>query len=154
MSTVTLRTGGLSIDTRDFHAFAVALSHGERELNLAMRRRFRAAGNMVADAARAKASYSEKIDPTIRVRTSRASVSVIAGPVAIAGLEELGNRAGRGSRGGFFRHPVFGNRNVWVSQRMRPYLRPALEARGAEAAEEIFKALDDAIAAVIATPNP
>jgi hypothetical protein len=45
---------------------------------------------------------------------------------AIAGLFELGNK-GKGksrvaTKSGKFRHPVFGDRSVWVDQPMHPYL--------------------------------
>lgn len=77
---------------------------------------------------------SGKITPTIKVRLSKTRVSVVAGGqgVPLAGLWELGNK-GHGksqaaSKRGEFRHPVFGNREVWVNQPMHPFLLPAARA--------------------------
>ncbi len=81
------------------------------------------AGELIATDARAFVSpYSKTVPPTIKVRTRKTSISIIAGGtnVPIAGLLEMGNRA-KGSSKGTFRHPVF-SRDVWVSQPMHPYL--------------------------------
>lgn len=45
------------------------------------------------------------------------------------------------SQGATFRHPVFGNRSVWVEQRARPFLLPAVE----ENREKFVDAAGDAI---------
>ena len=100
----------------------------------ALKRMLRGAGELIAVDAKANISpYSKSIPSTIKVRISKTRVSVVAGGqgVAIGGLFELGNK-GRGksraaSRAGRFRHPVFGNREVWVNQDMHPYLLRAAE---------------------------
>ncbi|NUR28504.1 MAG: HK97 gp10 family phage protein [Hamadaea sp.] len=44
----------------------------------------------------------------------------------------------------YFRHPVFGNRERWVSQKTRPYLWPAVNGRAPAMRAGIEKAVDDA----------
>lgn len=43
------------------------------------------------------------------------------------------------------RHPVFGNRAVWVTQKKVPFLFPAVEAHAEEAFEAVSAAFDDAV---------
>ncbi len=150
--TETLVHQGLYVDDSDFRRFAKALRKADRALYTELRIRLRAAGNIVANEARVYAAdASVTIPPTIKVRTSMTSVAVIAGGAGtpLAGLMELGNSSKRhfrtGSRSGTFRHPVFGNKSVWVTQPMHPYLAPALRANFAEAEYQIEAALDWAI---------
>lgn len=48
------------------------------------------------------------------------------------------------SQGATFRHPVFGNRNVWVTQAARPFLDPAVEEHKEEFMEAAGTAVDEA----------
>ena len=101
-----------------------------------LKKMLRVAGQLIADDARAIISASSStVPPTIKVRISKTRISVVAGGpgVPLGGLLELGNTAGAGksrvaSKGGRFRHPVFGDKSVWVDQPMHPYLLPAAEA--------------------------
>lgn len=110
--------------TRDLKSF-----NPDKQVHKALR----TAGQLIADdAKRIAEEHSQSIPPTVRVRVSKTSVSVLAGGegVPLAGLFELGNK-GRGksqaaAKGGRFRHPVFG-RDVWVTQAMHPFLLPAQE---------------------------
>jgi len=130
----------LSIDTKALRSFAKALRVAEPALAKGLRLAYRAAGDEVASDARRRADYSTRIPGSIRVRTTQtAAVSVIAGgPQALdaAPLEHQGLP-------GSFRHPVFGNRAVWVDQTARPFLHPALEAKGEEAKAAVAAALLD-----------
>lgn len=132
-------------DTHEFTAFARTLKKVAPEIRAKMMMRLRMAGALVAEDARARASeFSTSIPPSIKVRISAASVVVEAGHgVPLAGLSELGNKGG--SPAGFFRHPVFGNQDVWVNQRMHPFLAPAAEAKGYEAERAAVSALDEAV---------
>ena len=44
----------------------------------------------------------------------------------------------------YFRHPVFGNREVWVSQNTRPYLWPAVRGRARDMRAAVEQAFEDA----------
>ncbi len=143
---------GMGVDVRDFAAFARALRKGSPEVALQLRVDLRAVGEIVASEARVRAAeWSKTIPPSIRVRTSGATVSVIAGGsgVPLAGLFELGNQGQRGLGGTDFRHPVWGNRNVWVSQPMHPFLAPSLEAKIDAVEVAAVEALDSAIASIV-----
>jgi hypothetical protein len=148
--TVTERSGS-AIDTRAYSDAAKALRKGSKHLNRELRKRLRKAGEIMAVEARSIASeHSEKIPPTVKVRVAGATVAVVAGgeKAPIAGLFELGNtgnksKSASASRGGKFRHPVFGNRENWVDQDMHPFLLPAAEATKVEAQKEILKVLSE-----------
>lgn len=141
MPTRVISTGSISVDTSDFKNFARDLRAADPALAASLRKKLKEAGDIVAVDARARASFSKQIAPTIRTSVRVTSVSVSARGV-LADLMELGNKGGSV---GAFRHPVFGNKNVWVSQSMHPYLQPAVDAKGDEACERIFDALDDAV---------
>jgi hypothetical protein len=140
VETITeLSRGKGGVDTRELRALTKSFRDWKPDKQL--HKMLRVAGDLIATDARAISSTSSsKIPPTIKVRVSKTRVSVIAGGVGVptGGLFELGNK-GRGksqtaTKGGKFRHPVFGNRSVWVSQDMHPYLLPAakMNERGIE----------------------
>lgn len=127
----------LDVDTRAFGRFARALKQTEPELAKGLRTALRAAGELVASDARERASYSRRIPGSIRVRTTGLTVSVVAGGAKAPNAGPLEH----GGREGTFRHPVFGNRGVWVDQPGRPFLHPALYARRAVAVSAVEAAL-------------
>ena len=113
------------------------------DLRKRLRPKLRTAGRVVADDAKLRASWSTRIPRAVSVRTSftktRPGVSVVVNknkaPHARP-FEHVG-------RPGTFRHPVFGNREVWVPQRARPFLAPALAAKGDTAGRLITEAVDE-----------
>lgn len=118
---------------------------------------FMAAGNIVAEQAIENIDpYSTRIADSIKVRMSgQTAVRVVAGgtDLRIAGLLELGSAKSR-KGGDTFRHPLFGNRDVWVNQPMHPYLWPALRSKEDEVVLLIEEALNVAIAdALIGIPT-
>lgn len=140
--TRTSHSGSLvTIDLSPLRGFVTSLRKASPELNREMRKGLRRGGDIVRDEAKGLASWSTRIPGSIRVRTTGIRVSVIAGnknaPHAAA-FEHEGVP-------GFFRHPVFGNRDVWVNQRARPYLRPAAESNSDEVADAVLKAVAEAI---------
>ncbi len=97
------------------------------------------AGQLIAaDAKLNVGPYSTTVPPSIKSRIRKTTLTVQAGgaEVPMAGLLELGNK-GRSSSTKKFRHPVFGDKSVWVDQKMHPYLLRALKKneRGIEALE-------------------
>lgn len=140
--TRTSRAGSLvTIDLSPLRGFVTSLRKAAPEVNREMRRGLRRGGDIVRDEAKELSSWSTRIPGSIRVRTVGIRVSVIAGdknaPHAAA-FEHEGVP-------GFFRHPVFGNRSVWVDQRARAYLRPAAEASASEVSDAILQAVSEAI---------
>lgn len=126
----------------DVETFVRRFGKVPKELKRELRPGLRAAGKVVADDAKARASWSTKIPRAIKVSVtfagSRQGVSVIVNK----NKAPSGRPFEHGGRDGTFRHPVFGNREVWVSQKARPFLAPALQAKGDEAAKQIEQVVD------------
>lgn len=139
---------GFGVDARDFKLFARALRVAQRDLYRDVHAELREIGQLVADEAKSIVSaHSQSVPPTIRVRVSYATVSVIAGgPSAPVGaLYEVGNKGKRGGRegqSGMFRHPVFGDRGNWVEQERYPFLAPALRKKLPVVQERAASTLD------------
>jgi hypothetical protein len=133
--------------------FAVVIARDMRNLTpetrKAVRPKLRQAGQLVANDAKQRASWSSRIPSSIRVRTSfrenRENVKVLAGD---SNSPHARPYEGLGVRGATFRHPVYGNRDNWVSQETRPFLFPAAEANQVAAADLISSALTDAAIAI------
>lgn len=91
-----------------------------------------------ADAAR-RASWSSRIPGAITMRvsftTARVEIRVNARRAPHARPYE--GISGRTT----FRHPVYGNRNVWVEQAARPFLRPAVDGRITEIRDAVERAV-------------
>lgn len=119
------------------------------ETQKAVRPRLRQGGEIIASEARSLSDWSSRIPGTVRVRTSfredREKVSVIAGG---SGAPHARPYEGIATQGDTFRHPVYGNREVWVSQDKRPFIFPAAEAKGEEVTGLVRAALDDAAASI------
>ena len=106
-----------------------------------------AAGRIIADQAKRNASYSRRIPAAIRV-TSRLSssggvvirVSASRAPHAKA----LEGRTRAGTTKTAFRHPVFGNGDVWVGQQTRPFLHRAVQQKKGEAMDRSAAAVRSA----------
>jgi hypothetical protein len=149
-----LSRGKEGVDTKELRALTRSLR--DFKPSKEMHKALRVAGQLIADDAKALIEpHSKTVGPSIRVRVSKTKISVVAGGenVPMAGLLELGNK-GRGksqaaSRRGSFRHPVFGDRSVWVNQPTHSYLLPAaeknirkIEALEGQAVAKAFKEVD------------
>lgn len=136
------------VDASAMSRLARELKAAAPEVYAAFRSELRAVAQVVATDAKGRASFSTRIPATIKVRTGVGTVKVVAGGEAAPDAAPLENRGVAGS----FRHPVYGNRNVWVEQQARPFLAPALEAHreavvtGIEAA--VTRAVERAIGGV------
>lgn len=144
---------GIGIDATALRKLAKDLRAAAPELSTELRIQLRAAGEVVAADARTRAEAASKtIPPSIKVRVSGLTVSVVAGGngVPLAGLMELGNKGGR-SGATTFKHPVFG---TWVTstppQNMHPYLGPAAVANETEFEAAAFGAIDTVVDKYIA----
>ena len=91
--------------------------------------------------AKAAASWSSRIPNTIKSSVTMTGVFVKAGgpdaPHAAA------YETGSASNPGYIRHPVFGNREVWVETASRPYIRPAIAKDITAVAEAVAQAVAD-----------
>jgi len=106
-------------------------------------KQFKKAAGPVAAQAKSNASWSSRIPDaiTVGVSSSRrypgAQIKVSKEKAPHARLFEWPGR------GGSFRHPVYGNREVWVSQQGRPFIRPAVRAKGGEFIKACDRAVDE-----------
>lgn len=129
----------------DVEEFVRKFGKVPKELKAQLRPGLRAAGNEVAADAKLRASWSTKIPRAIRVSVTfagkRQGVSIVVNRKKAPNARPFEH----GGRDGTFRHPVFGRRERpgdWKSQRARPFLAPALQAKGDDAAKKIADVVD------------
>lgn len=115
------------------------------ELRKELRPAIRAAAQRVLVDARSRASWSSRIPAATRisVRFGRRNAGVSI--VVSAARAPHGRPYEHGGVPGNFRHPVYGNRNNWVTQRARPFLWPAAVAKREEVAREIDRAVEQVL---------
>lgn len=101
----------------------------------------------VTQRARMKWAENSSQRSTIQTRRSGLTVSVTAGrgenhPGQSHAFEHNGDA-------GTFRHPVYGNRDVWVDQEAHPFLGPSLIAGGNAVMTDVANAVERAIDAAL-----
>jgi hypothetical protein len=140
---------GQGIDMVGLAPFRRALAKASKMAARDLREEMRAAGEIVAKQARDNAGqHSTSIPPTIKTQVRSLTVSVVAGKgVPLAALYEVGNA--QGGTENSFKHPVFGNREAWVTQTGYPFLKPAVDAKMPEVEAGVMK-VADGIAEVLA----
>jgi hypothetical protein len=120
--------------------------HGRfpEELRKSLRPQMRAAGQTLLADARRRASWSTRIPKSLRLATSftkrQAGVSIVASRRVAPHARPLEGIRGNAE----FRHPVFGDRDTWVTQSTRPYLVPAVDMHGRRVVEAVNRAVTDA----------
>jgi len=138
----------LSVDVSELKAFAKDLRAADKQLAKAMQLRLRKAGELVADEARRRSSFSRRIPASIKVRVSGVTVKVVAGG-SQAELAAAVENHGRG----YVRHPVFvpksqlpGPPGRWTNKNSHPaFLAPALEAKQEQVVEMVAAAVDETL---------
>lgn len=111
-----------------------------RELRPALR----ASGEQMRSEMRERASFSSRIPGAIRLTTRFSAkgggvrLTVDGRQAPHARVLEQGNLRGRSSH---FRHPVFGDRETWVTQPRRPFFFPALVAGRSRMKDQISGAV-------------
>ena len=151
----TVKTGGdiqVTFDRQGFRETARQIRSQDRALWTQMRHEMKDVADVVARDARSRASWSTRIPGTIRTSATLTGATVTAGGknAPHAAPYEVGSKR---SGAGEFRHPVprgrtplyrgrayksgrrsstwvdgNGNEAVWVNQKTRPYMVPALMA--------------------------
>jgi hypothetical protein len=124
---------------------------GNKTLQRSMRKRLRKAVEPVAeeiryDAAEQSQMVAATITTTFSYSPKRAGVVIAAkrskmphGKEGLPGLFEFGNRRGRN----VIRHPVYGNRENWVDQPIRPYFFKNAKRYNANVTKAMVAVLDD-----------
>jgi hypothetical protein len=115
-----------------------------KELRPAIRKAVKSAADSFVSDVKADASWSSRIPNAVRIFTSfsqsrpgvRVRVDSKRAPHArpYEGLAPGGNRSA-------FRHPVYGNRDAWVTQSTRPFFRPNVEKHR----EKVLSAIETAL---------
>lgn len=128
----------LSADAASLKRMGAALRRSQPAMYKELQRALREEGQKIARRAKDNASWSTRIPATVKVRTSGVnSVIISAGGAAAPEAKPLEHAGAEGT----FRHPVFGDRQVWVDQPARPFLHPAALEHLQESAEAIGEAL-------------
>lgn len=146
----------VGLDRLQITALVKNLAVAEPAMRKELPKRLRKAVAPIVAAAKdnaAQVSPGKPIKIGTRVRLvgrNGASIKILAtspsdGP--LAGLLERGAKGSKGNSGSF-RHPVYGNRNVWVDQPTQPYLQPALDAHQDEAIAGTSEVITDVLAAM------
>lgn len=134
---------GIVIDASALSALARDLRDTDRELRKSLLRRVRAAANPARDAVRREAAFSTRIPGAVGVRSSYAAkgakIRVVVDARKAPHARPINNR----DRSGTFRHPVYGNRDVWVAQQADPFMARAASRVGPEVFRGIAKVYDD-----------
>lgn len=132
MPSVSVDTSGLQKLARDLRRAAPELL---KETQTAMKK----AGTIAEVEARLRANYSSsRIGATVRTKARGLNVILYAGGARAPHAAAFEHNGVPGS----FRHPVFGNRENWVSQQAHPYLLPAAIATQPETERAMLAAVD------------
>lgn len=129
--------------------FASRMRQVPEQLRRDVRTAVRTAASPIVAKARANASWSTRIPKAIRVSSTFAGknagvtirVALRTAPHGRA-YEDISGK----SRGGTFRHPVFGNKDRWVSQPTRPFIAPAVQSERDRTLQEIDATITQTLA--------
>jgi hypothetical protein len=114
------------------------------ELRSELRPAIQAAAQEVLQEARSRASWSSRIPGATRIAVRFTGKAAGASVVVSAARAPHGRPYEHLGAAGTFRHPVYG-RDVWVTQRAKPFLFPAAKAKRERVAQEIDRAVEQAL---------
>lgn len=118
----------IRVDSPDLRELYQAAKAADGNLQVLLRRGVKEAAQPIANGVKSAASWSSRIPGATRTKASfsakGASVTVEVDAAAAPEAAPLNH----GGRGGTFRHPVFGNRENWVSQQARPFFDQGVTA--------------------------
>lgn len=124
------------VDPAQWRKFLADLRRLAPRVRKELTRNMRALLDPIAAAAKQNAGWSSRIPASIAKTVAANRVGL-----RVRGSKAPHGRPYEGLTGASFRHPVFGNREVWVSQAARPFLKPAVDAHR----DEFMKAASDAV---------
>lgn len=120
---------------------------GGKQITAALRKNLKAAADPIKRQVRGNASWSTRIPAAVAIGTAfttkRTGIFIRVNAKKAPHARPFENSG----RPGSFRHPVFGNREVWVQQQARPFFfnetashMPQVEQAAADAVDEAAKA--------------
>lgn len=119
------------IDYSEISLFVEEMRAAPKELQAGIRTAVKEASAELTDEIRDRAAWSSRIPAAVKTRVSfaqrGAGVSVSVDHKAAPHARPFEGMSSGGSRG-VFRHPVYGNREVWVDEQTRPFFQPSIEA--------------------------
>lgn len=134
----------MPVDHHSVTELAKAFGGVPANLRRELRPKLRAGGEPILRDMRARAGYSSRIPQAISMTVSFAqSGGGLRFRVDARRAPHARPLEGANSRGGFFRHPLWGDREHWVSQPTRPFFFPALPA----GREQLKRNIGDAVRA-------
>lgn len=138
-----------SVDGDEFGQFARDLKRFDPEVAKALNKALKAVVvTKIMPTAKANAAWSSRIPAAIKPSVSMKGMGLrVASNSAPHGRPFEGLQTGLRSNSSF-RHPVFGNREMWVTQRTRPYLAPAFRSNQDAAVASAQEAIGEAAAQV------
>lgn len=125
------------VDSSEMRTLSKQMRRTAPKLWRALLRDMRVAAAVVSEDARSRSSWSTRIPSSIRVQGTGYGLKVVAGGDTAPDAAPYENKGKQGD----FRHPVFGNRDRWVTQTARPFLAPALYAHR----DEVIRAITDGV---------
>lgn len=115
-----------------------------RELRKELRPRIRAAADPIATEMKRRASWSSRIPGAISIGTRLATTDIGVRLRSNADRAPHARPHENLGKPGTFRHPLFGNREKWVTGRARPFFFPAVIAHRDQVSEAAAEAIDQA----------
>lgn len=132
----------LTVTSSDLSKLYADLKGVEGNLRVELRHGVVAGMKPMQAAVKSAASFSTRIPGSIKTKTSfsarKASVAIFADPNIAPEAAPINNKG----KGGTFRHPVYGNRDVWVSEKARPFFTEPIRAHLPDAERAILAAMD------------
>ena len=144
----------MTVDHYPITRLARELGNVPLALRRELRPQLRAAAVHIVDDMKDRASYSTRIPNAIGMSVSFSAkrggitIKVNSKKAPHARVLERGND---GSRSNTFRHPLFGNTEVWVDQNTRPFFFPAIKAGRPELRKRISEAVRASLGKVTTT---
>lgn len=134
------------IDLREIKYMGDRLQLVPESVRGQLRPALRAVGKTVRDTAAGNASWSSRIPAALRVRVNLTTGSKRMGITVYAMSGRAPHaRPYEGVISDPFRHPVYGNRDVWVPQAARPFLFPAARQHAAEVERTVNESVTEAL---------
>lgn len=113
-----------------------------KDLRKELRPGIKWAAKPVLDQVKRNASWSTRIPKATRLSIKFSGREPGAAIVVNAKKAPHGWAYENKGKEGTFRHPVYGNRSNWVTQKARPFAAPAVRAKGDEAERRIARIVD------------
>lgn len=137
----------IRIDSGEITSFRLALQNVPKDLRKEIRPAIRRAAQGLLQEVKANASWSSRIPAATRLKVSfaqrGAGISVVTDAKKAPHARPL--EGGSQGRRAANRHPVFGNRDNWVNQPVRPFFFPAVAQHREQVVSEVQTALHDAL---------